>query len=91
MSDCKWVWAKAVCGEGPGVDGSRAAGRLCDGNAVEAELLQEAEFVGTTGALVAAVNASQILAFGRQTHVRCFGNANMSQRGDEPLGLSPSR
>ncbi len=42
--------------------------------AVEAELLQDAGLVGTTGALIAAVDSRQILAFGGQTHVRCFGN-----------------
>ena len=38
------------------------------------KLIEDARFVRTTGALIAAVNVGQILAFGGQTHVRCFGN-----------------
>ena len=39
-----------------------------------AKLIKDARLVRTTGALVAAVNTGQRLAFGRQTQVRCLGN-----------------
>ncbi len=39
-----------------------------------AKLLEDARLVRTTGPLVAAVDASQGLAFGRQTHVREVSN-----------------
>ena len=42
--------------------------------AIEAELLEEAGLVGTPGMLIAAVDLGEMLAFGRQTQVRCFGN-----------------
>jgi hypothetical protein len=39
-----------------------------------AKLIEDARLVRPTGALIAAVNAGQGLAFGRQTHVRGLGN-----------------
>ena len=39
-----------------------------------AKLIEDARLVRTTGALIAAVDAGEGLAFGRQTHVRSLGN-----------------
>ena len=39
-----------------------------------AKLVEDARLVRPTGALIAAVDAGQGLAFGRQTHVRGLGN-----------------
>jgi len=39
-----------------------------------AKLVENARLVRPTGALIAAVNAGQGLAFGGQTHVRGLGN-----------------
>jgi len=42
--------------------------------ASSAKLIQDARLVRTTGALIAAVDAGQGLAFGGQTHTRGLGN-----------------
>ena len=42
--------------------------------AIEAKFLQDAGLVGTTGALIAAVDFRQILTFGGQAQVRCSGS-----------------
>src|SRR5437667_8413471 len=55
-----------------------------------AKLVEDALFVRTTSTLITAVNAGQGLAFGRQTHLRGFGNHEYESTYRQTPRLSPA-